>query len=91
MTERDINAFYRKRAKLNRLEKKELPELTRIRGEMRRLAEKGSVTEQKNLPLIEAGIEKANREIVELKSWLAKWDGSFGNVWITKEREQEAL
>lgn len=80
-------AFYQKRAKLNRLEKRELVELTRIRREMKALADKGSVADQKNLAFVEAGIRKANEEIVKLKAWLARHEGSFGSVWISRERD----
>lgn len=82
-----LTAFYAKRARLNRLEKKELVELTRIRREMESLAKKGSVADQKNLPFIEQGIQKAQDEITHLKAWLARNEGSFGSVWIAKERK----
>lgn len=83
-------AFFSKRARLNRLEKRELPELTRIRSEMESLAKKGSVADQKNLPFIESGIKKAQEEITRLKAWLARNEGSFGNVWLERERKLDS-
>ena len=46
------------RAKLHRLEK-ELKELYRIRHEMRKLSEKGSVADTENLKFVDAGIAAA--------------------------------
>lgn len=83
-------AFFAKRARLNRLEKKELPELTRIRREMESLAKKGSVADQKNLPFIEQGIKRAQDEITHIKAWIAQNEGSFGNVWIQKAEKLDS-
>lgn len=82
-------AYYVKRSRLNRLENREIPELSRIQREMKSLADKGSAADAANLPFIEAGLKRAHDEVVKLKATLAKMEGTFGSVWIRKAEELE--
>lgn len=74
---------------MNRLENKEIPELSRIQREMRGLAEKGSAADAANLPFIDAGLKRAYDEVVKLKAALAKMEGTFGSIWIRKADDLE--
>lgn len=82
-------AYYIKRSRLNRLENKEIPELSRIQREMKSLAEKGSAADAANLPFVDAGLRRAHDEVVKLKAELAKLEGTFGSIWIRKAQELE--
>lgn len=82
-------AYYAKRSQLNRLENKEIPELSRIQREMKSLADKGSAADAANLPFIEAGLKRAHDEVVKLKAALAKMEGTFGSIWIRREAAME--
>lgn len=82
-------AYYIKRSRLNKLENKEIPELSRIQREMKSLADKGSAADAANLPFIEAGLKRAHDEVVKLKAALAKMEGTFGSIWIKKADDLE--
>lgn len=77
-------ALFMKRARLTRLERKEIPELTRLRDELGRFAARGSVADEKNLAFVSDGLNRANREAVKLRGDIAKLEGNLGSVWIRK-------